>query len=214
MTVGGRLGVGVAIDDGVEGNARLTSMLGMVLLVALAIIGVTLIDVRAMFTLHVFFGLLVMPVVSVKLATTGYRFVHYYRGTTAYRGKGPPHPVLRIAAPLVIVATISLLASGVVSLAVGPRRADTWLTIHQGSFIAWVALTTVHVLGHALETWRLTRAEVRADPPVPRRAARFAVLAGSLVVGLALGVASLGWTSSWENRPSRGHDGRAVTSNR
>ncbi len=211
MTVGDD----VAIDDGVEGNARLTGMLGMVLLIALAIVGVTLIDVQAMFALHVFFGLFVTPVVCLKLATTGYRFFHYYRGTAAYRGKGPPHPVLRIAAPLVIVATISLLASGAISMAVGPRRADTWLTIHQGSFIAWVALTTVHVLGHALQTWKLTRAEVRADPPVPRRNTRFALVAGSLVVGLALGVASLGWTSSWENRPQRGgDDGLGVTSNR
>jgi hypothetical protein len=217
MTVGDGAAIdeGVAIDHGVEGNARLTAMLGMVLLVALVIVGVTLIDVQAMFTLHVFFGLFVMPVVCLKLATTGYRFLHYYRGTAVYRSKGPPHIILRIAAPLLIVATTTLLASGAISLAVGPRHADTWLTIHQGSFIAWVALTTVHVLGHALETWRLTRADVRADPPVPRRSTRFALVAGSLVVGLALGVASLGWTSSWENRPRRGgDDGLSATDSR
>ncbi len=37
--------------------------------------------VRQMFTLHVFLGLFVIPVVCFKLATTGYRFFHYHRGT-------------------------------------------------------------------------------------------------------------------------------------
>jgi len=187
--------------EGVEGNARLTGVLGAVLLIALAIEGATLADVRGLFALHVFVGLFVIPVVCLKLATTGYRFFHYYRGTAAYRAKGPPHPILRIAAPLIALATISLLTSGVVALAVGPRHSDTWITIHQGSFIAWVTLTTVHVLGHVIETWKLTTAEMRAAPPVARRSARTVIVASSLAIGLILGVASLGWTSAWKHRP-------------
>lgn len=193
---------------GVEGNARMTGVLGALLLVALAVEGVTVPGVSELFTLHVFVGLFVIPVVCLKLATTGYRFLHYYRGTAAYRRKGPPHPILRIAAPLVVVSTISLLGTGIVSLAVGPRHSDTWVTLHQGSFIVWFAAMTVHVLGHLLETWRLTTAEVRADPPVPRRGLRISLVVVSLVVGLALGIASLGWTSAWRNRPRHG-DGSA-----
>jgi hypothetical protein len=194
--------------EGVEGNARMTAMLGAVLLIALAVEGVTLIDVRQLFTLHVFIGLFVIPVVCLKLATTGYRFYHYYRGTAAYRRKGPPHPILRIAAPLIGLATVVLLGSGVVMLVIGPSRSDTWLTIHQGSFIAWVTLTTVHVLGHIIETWKLTTAEMRAAPAMPRRAVRVALVAGSITVGLALGVASLGWTGDWKNQ--RGQRGETV----
>jgi hypothetical protein len=194
-------------DVRVEANSRATGLLGMVLLVALAVEGVTVPDVRGLFTLHVFVGLLVLPLVCAKLATTGYRMVHYYRGTAAYRRKGPPHPILRVAAPLMVAATLSLLGSGIVMLAVGPRHSDTWLTIHQGSFIAWFALTTVHVLGHALETWQLTTAEMRADPPVPRRGVRFGLVAGGLVVGLVLGALSTGWTSAWRNQPRHRRDG-------
>ena len=194
-------------NDGVEGNARLTGLLGAILLIALAIEGVTVAGVREMFTLHVFVGLFVIPVVCLKLASTGYRFLHYYRGVAAYRAKGPPHPILRVAAPLVTLSTIALLGSGVVTLAVGPRNSDTWLTIHQGSFIAWVTVTTIHVLGHVLETWKLTTAEMRAKPPVPRRGVRVALVVGSLAIGLSLGVASLGWTSAWKNRTRRGDDG-------
>jgi hypothetical protein len=199
--------------DGVESNARMTATVGAILLVALAVEGVTVWGVREMFTLHVFMGLFVVPVVCLKLATTGYRFFNYYRGTTAYRRKGPPHVVLRVAAPLVVVSTVALLGTGVVMLVVGPRHSDTWLTLHQGSFIAWVALMTVHVLGHAIETWKLTTAEVRGDPSVPRRRARLALVSVSVVVGLALGVASLGWTGAWTNQEPRHDDGapRALT---
>ncbi len=188
-------------DVGVEGNARLTGVLGALLFIALAIEGITVPSVRAMLTLHVFIGLFVIPVVCLKLVSTGYRFFHYYRGTAAYRYKGPPHPVLRLTAPLLIVTTLTLLGTGVVMLAVGPQHSDTWRTLHQGSFIAWFALTTVHLIGHAYETWRLTTAEMRATVRVARRQARVSLVAGSLVVGLIFGIASLSWTSAWKNRP-------------
>lgn len=188
-------------DAGVEGNARLTGVLGALLVIALAIEGITVPSVRDMLTLHVFLGLFVMPVVCLKLASTGYRFFHYYRGTAAYRRKGPPHPVLRLTAPLLIVTTLTLLGTGVVMLAVGPQHSDAWRTLHQVSFIAWFALTAVHLIGHAFETWKLTTDEMRATVRVARRKARVSLVAGSLVVGLILGIASLSWTSAWKNRP-------------
>lgn len=182
----------------------MTALLGTTLLVAFAAEGVTVLSVNQLFTWHVFFGLFIVPVVCVKLATTGYRFFNYYRGTAPYRRKGTPHPILRITAPLLVLSTISLLFAGIVALAVGPRHSDTWITIHQGSAIAWATFVAVHLIGHALETWRLTNAEVRANPPVPRRGARTAVIAAGLVVGLILGTASLGWTDAWKSRERRG----------
>jgi hypothetical protein len=194
-----------AEDEGVEGNARMTAVLGAILVVAFAAEGVTVLSVNQLFTWHVFVGLFIVPVVCVKLATTGYRFVNYYKGTPPYRRKGAPHPILRISAPLLVLSTVSLLAAGIVALAVGPRHSDTWITIHQGSAIAWATLVVVHTIGHALETWRLTNAEMRASPPLPRRGARTTVVAVGLVVGLLLGIASLGWTDAWQNREKR-HD--------
>ncbi len=192
----------------VDSNARMTALLGVCLLVAFGIESVTVIDVRQMFTWHVFVGLFIVPLVCFKLATTGYRFWHYYRGAEAYRTKGPPHPILRISAPLLIVATLLMLGAGIAMLAVGPQNSDTWLTIHQGSVIAWAVLISIHVLGHAFETWRLTAADVRAKPPLPRRSLRLIFVAVSLAIGVTVGVASLGWTSAWRNRP-RHDDGLA-----
>jgi len=186
--------------DGVESNARLTATLGAVLLVALAVEGFTVLGVRDMLTLHVFVGFFVVPVVALKLVTTGYRFAHYYRRTRAYREKGPPHPVLRVAAPLVIVSTVALLATGIVTLAVGPSHADTWRTLHKVSFFTWFALMALHVLGHLLETWRLTKAEAIARPVLTRRGTRLSLVALSVVVGLGLGLASTSWTDAWQHR--------------
>jgi hypothetical protein len=193
-----------AEEEGVEGNARMTALLGAILVVAFAAEGVTVLSVNQLLTWHVFIGLFIVPVVCTKLATTGYRFFNYYRGTAPFRRKGTPHPILRVTAPLLVLSTISLLGAGIVALAVGPRHSDTWITVHQGSAIAWATFVAVHVIGHALETWRLTTAELRETPPLPRRRARTAVVAGGLVVGLILGVASLGWTDAWKNRERRG----------
>jgi hypothetical protein len=189
--------------DGVESNARVTGALGGVLLVAFAIEGVTVPAVRQLLTLHVFIGLFVIPVATVKLGTTGYRFARYYRGAAAYREKGPPHPILRVAGPFVVLSTITLLGTGVALLVIGPSGSDTWRTIHQVSFFVWFAFMTIHVLGHVLETWRLTRDEALARPAVPRRGVRVSVVAASIVVGLVLGVASTGWKSDWTNSPRR-----------
>jgi len=198
--------VDTAADLGVEGNSRITGVLGAILLLVLAVEGVTIWDVRSMLSLHVFIGFFVIPIVCVKLATTSYRAFHYYRGTAAFRRKGPPHPVLRILAPVVIVSTVSMLLFGVVTLAVGPNHREPWLTLHQGSFIVWLVATAVHVLGHLFETWKLTRDEVLGKPPVPRRGTRLLVVGVGVAVGLALGIASLKWTGAWTNARF-GHDG-------
>jgi hypothetical protein len=188
-----------------ESNSRLTSLLGASLLVALAVEGLTVLDVRGMLTLHVFFGLFVVPAVCVKLGSTGYRMLSYYRGREAFVKKGPPHPILRVLGPVVALSTVSMLLFGIVTLATGPQHREPWLTLHQGSFAVWFAAMTVHVIGHALETWRHTRDDVRNRPPLPKRGTRIAVVATSLVVGLGLGLASLGWHGQWDNFHFRSH---------
>ena len=198
-----------AIDTGVVGNSRLTASVGAILLVALLVEGFTVIDVNGMFALHAFIGMLLIPVAVLKLCSTGYRFWKYYAGDAAYRRKGPPHIILRVTAPLVVISTIALLATGAALLAVGPKNADTLVTVHQASFIVWVSVTSIHVLGHIVETWRLTGDDLRATSTaaVPRVGVRRGLLLVSLVVGVGLGVASLGWNHDWANRRQGRRDG-------
>jgi hypothetical protein len=179
------------------GNARLTSTLAAVLLVLLAIEGVTVLHVGSLLTLHVFLGLVLIPPIVLKIASTGYRFTRYYSGSPAYRRKGPPPTLLRLLGPLVVLLTVVLFASGVALLFAGLGLRSTLLTIHQASFILWFAAMTVHVIGHVRETaqlaprdfyWR-SRAHVKGAGP------RQWSLAASLILGVLLAVLLVGQTS-------------------
>lgn len=74
--------------SGVQGNERLTATTGLILLALLAVEGFTVLSVRGMFGMHVFVGLLLLPPIGLKLASTGYRFTRYYTRNRAYREAG------------------------------------------------------------------------------------------------------------------------------
>jgi hypothetical protein len=63
---------------GADGNARLTGTVGVVLIALLAVEGVTILFIRPLISMHVFVGLLLVPPVALKLASTGWRFARYY----------------------------------------------------------------------------------------------------------------------------------------
>jgi len=105
---------------GPETNARLTALTGAALLVLLAVEGVTLLSLRAMLSWHIFVGVLVIPVVALKLGSTGYRFFRYYTRRPDYVRAGPPHPLLRLLGPVVVLTTVALLATGIALIVVGP----------------------------------------------------------------------------------------------
>jgi hypothetical protein len=95
-----------------------------------------------------------------------------------------------------------LLGTGAALLAVGLANSDTLETVHQASFIVWVSVTTIHVVGHIAETWRLTIHDMRTSG-VGGVGLRRGLILASLVVGLGLGTASLGWNSAWAHRVGR-----------
>jgi hypothetical protein len=197
-------------DDGVEGNSRLTSANGMLLLVMLAVEGVTILDVRGMLTLHIFLGIMLIPPVLLKSATTLYRFTKYYRGNQPYVRKGPPHIVLRVLGPLVVLTSLALLGTGVGLLAVTPDENSTLLTLHQASFIGWVSVTTIHVLGHIIEAARFSWADVRSSHAPSGRPLRLITVVVVLFAGVGLAAALMpsahSWTSTHFNHDFRGGD--------
>src|ERR1039458_6467914 len=77
-------------SEGVEANARRTASIAVVLLVLLAAEGITVLRVRTLLTPHAFLGMLLIPLILLKIGTTGYRFFRYYAGSLAYRRRGPP----------------------------------------------------------------------------------------------------------------------------
>ena len=158
-------------DRGVEANGRLTAMLGALLLVLLAVEGLTLLHIHVLWTLavHVVVGMVLVPVVLLKIGSTTWRFARYYLGSPAYRRKGPPPAVLRLLGPFVVVSTVAVVASGIVLLLVPPNLRNELLLIHRVTFVLWFAAMVVHVLGHLLDVaqlaprdfYRRTRSQVR-----------------------------------------------------
>jgi hypothetical protein len=142
-------------DAGVAANARLTASNAVVLLVLLAAEGVTILRVRELLTPHVFIGMVLVPPVLLKVASTGWRFARYYRGVPAYRRNGPPPLLLRLLGPAVVILTVVLLASGVGLLLAGSSWLPLLLKVHKASFVLWFGAMTIHVLGHLGEVFRV-----------------------------------------------------------
>src|SRR4051794_34861962 len=81
---------------GTEGNEILTSATAAILTILLIAEGITIIRRGGLVSVHMFVGMLLIPPVLLKLASTGYRFARYYMGARIYREKGPPLLVLRL----------------------------------------------------------------------------------------------------------------------
>ena len=166
----------------------------------LAIEGYTILDVRGMITLHVFLGIMLVGPVLLKTGSTLYRFVRYYRGTPAYVRKGPPHIVLRVLGPLVILSSLAVLGTGLGLLAVHSRDGGALLTAHQASFIVWVSVMTLHVLGHIRDAAVRSVREVRQLNS--RALLRLAALVLCVAIGVGLAAVLLPSASQWTHRPA------------
>jgi hypothetical protein len=170
---------------GSDGNEHLTAIVAAVLLLLLAIEGATLLQLRSLLTVHAFVGMLLIPVVVLKLASTGWRLVRYYRRGEEYVLRGPPHVALRVlVAPVIVLSTLVLFATGV-ALLVLDQTHGTIVGLHKASFIVWVGATGVHVLAHAVELPRVLRSRI------PGSALRVAVVAAAVVAGGVLATATL-----------------------
>jgi len=186
-------------DEGVEANARLTGATAAVLFVLFAAEGLTILRIRPLLTPHVFIGMLLVPPVLLKIGSTSWRFARYYLGAPAYRRKGPPPPLLRLLGPAIVLLTVAVLATGIALLLAPVGDRGELLFLHKASFVLWFGVTTIHVLGHILETARLapqdwvrrTRRQVRGA------GARQWLVASSLVVGLFLAVLVVPHVGPW-----------------
>jgi hypothetical protein len=192
--VGRRHGLG-----GTEGNEILTSATAVVLIGLLVAEGFTILNMHGLLSVHMFIGMVLIPPVLVKLASTGYRFARYYTGARAYRAKGPPQLVLRALAPVLVATTIAVLVSGVLLLAAG-HKSDTLLLIHQASFIVWGVVFVVHLLAYLPRVvrslsaaWGTARSEA-----VPGAGLRGMLLAAAVGGGAALALALLPTIDAWQ----------------
>lgn len=191
---------------GVEANARLTAIAGLVLLVMLAAEGLTILSIRSLISWHAAIGLALIPVVGVKLGSTLWRFGRYYWGDLRYRAAGPPHPIMRLLGPVIVVTTAIVLATGIAAWVAGPHNGP-WLSLHKASFVVWFGAMAIHVLAYTRRALRLARDDVHRPrrTMVPYRPLRLGLVAASICAGVALGLAASGIGSGWTDFVHRFH---------
>jgi hypothetical protein len=190
-------------------NARIVAMTGLALLVLLPVPYATALGLDLLWRVHYFSGLLLIPLLAVKLAGTGWRALRYYLGDRGFREDGPPHPMPRITAPILVLSTMVLFLSGVVML-LGADRFGPWSTVHNGAAIIFTGALGLHLLAHLWDT----PSEVAADlapsriataARVPGSRRRVAVTVVAFVVGITLATALMP-VSQWQtSRPAGAH---------
>src|SRR4030088_509879 len=175
----------------VEANHRLTVLVSLTLLPLLIVESVTgnLHRRPAMLPWHVLVGLWLLPVVAVKLGSTGYKFLRYYTREAAYFHAGPPRWIPRLIAPLLVVTTGGLFVSGVTMWAVGSAARNPWRGVHQVFFFSWLAIILGQLVFHVRQTVVDGFQQLR-DRTTPARTRTY-VTVGALFLGLVLGLLAL-----------------------
>jgi hypothetical protein len=206
---------------GPAGNARLTAWIGLLLLGGFLAEGVTLISVGHLITAHILIGTFLVPLVIFKTATTGWRMVKYYLRSADYQQAGPPPTLLRLLGPLVVLTGLAVLGSGLALIALGQstyRNIATVggfrinaLSIHQGAFIAWLAVMGLHVLTRTIPAWKVVTGNGRHDHEVPGSVRRGAALVAIVVTGVLVSLLVVHFSTDWtHHRVDKFRDGSSI----
>ncbi|MGH7912939.1 MAG: hypothetical protein ACREQM_18980 [Candidatus Dormibacteraceae bacterium] len=173
-----------------ERNRRMTTGAGLLLVPLLLLAAATAILIRRGVPLpHLAVGLVLLPPLALKMATSGYRFARYHLGDPGYVAAGPPAPGLRPIAPPLVLSILVLMVSGL-ALWLDPGASTTglWLALHKLSFLIFGACVGIHVLVHLLRSPTLD-----LERRLPGGGHRLAYAAASLGLGIALAVVGLTW---------------------
>ncbi len=183
---------------GTAGNRLLTSTTALVLAALLAAEGVTILWMGNLRTEHMFIGLVLIGPVVLKLASTGYRFARYYTRAPRYRAEGPPLLALRMLAPVLVLTTVLIFASGVLLVSIG-HRSNLVLELHKVAFIVWSGCFGVHFLWYLPRAWSTLATGVRASRSErsPGSGLRGLLLGAALGGGAALALALLPSVEAW-----------------
>jgi hypothetical protein len=193
------------------GNERLTAAVGMLLLAPVVVELVTvLLGVHTFMSTHVFVGLLLIPPILLKLASTGWRFARYYTRSEVYVVHGPPRLAMRLLAPLLVAATVVLFASGVAMGFLHGNALAIARQLHGPASVVWIVVVGVHVLVYLKRTLIGATDDItvagRASAPGASR--RWLALGAVTVAGLVLATATVPAQHRWIELP-RGHHDRA-----
>ena len=184
------------LRGGVAGNEQLTAIVGALLILLLAIEGATLLNLVPLMTVHAFVGMLLIPVIALKLGSTGWRMSRYYLHGEEYVRRGPPPMFLRaVVAPIATVSTVALFATGVWLLAIGQTHGQV-VALHKASFIVWLPSMSIHVLARLPKLLPALRRRLAGS------GARIALVAGSVAAGAVLALATFAGADNLQDHMS------------
>ena len=190
----------------------MTAAVGIILLVLTVLeLGTLLGGLQHFLSLHVFVGLVLLPPIALKLASTGWRFMRYYTRNEDYRVKGAPQLVMRLLAPLLVMFTLVLFGSGVAMGFLHGHTLEIARRLHGPAAFFWTLLVGLHVLVYIRRALRSAASDV--VPATRKESAgargRIYLIAAALAAGLVVGAATLPAQHNWLHLPSRHfHDGR------
>lgn len=182
---------------GPNGNRTLTALLGAVLLAGILVeLATLLLGLQHTLAIHIAVGVALIPLVLLKLASTGWRMIRYYTHAPAYRAQGPPRPLLRGIAPLLVGSTLALLASGVGLVAAGPQT-HFFRALHSASFALFLLLIGIHALAHLPKLRRFALADWIRGRRTHGHALRRSLVAFAVVSGGSLAVVAAQSAAPW-----------------
>ncbi len=185
----------------VVGNLLLTSHAGLAILAFLVLLYLTGLEFTPLRGVHFALGFALIPILLVKLGSTGWRAVNYYRGRHPYRAAGPPWLLPRLmAVPLATCAVVATV-SGVVLWSTGTDR-GTWATIHTDSVVALGIIAVVHLAIYARRAFRASVSSWEGSEATQQER----IMMWALIVALLAGAAAIGLEPVWHpspNPPSR-----------
>lgn len=143
-------------------------------------------------------GLVLVPPVLLKLASTGYRFARYYTSSRPIGRRARRTCRLRLMAPVLVVSAIAMFVTGVWLLAL-EHKSDQLVFFHKLSVIVFSVFFGIHVLGYGLKTVRTLSRAWRERPGLPGAGLRSALVASSLGAGVVLAFALSDLISDWHH---------------
>jgi hypothetical protein len=113
--------------------------------------------------------------------------------------------LLRLLGPVVVLTSVSVIGTGVMLALIGPS--GMWLFLHKASFVLWFGAMTAHVLAYVWRLPRLASGDLasRASEVLAGRAARWLLLAASVLTGLLLAVLTVHSAGAWMGISALGH---------
>ena len=180
-----------------SGNARLTAITGTALLILLSAEVITTVLMGSLFGLHFFLGMVLIGPVCLKIGSTVWRFSRYYLGSEPYVRRGPPATLQRVLGPVLVITSAGVLGTGVLLALTGPGL--RLQKLHQYFFYLWLIIVIIHVVHYLprLPELLASHPAERALQAAAGSRARWLLLAGSIVAGLALALLTYHLRARW-----------------